>query len=93
METIHFVPIYAPQSVSFTFSSVFWSIPPLETVKINVDAVVFESSRHFGVGVVARNNLGIVLLGLRAFGCVFTFHCRVICVFGGYFDGTAKLLT
>lgn len=64
MESIHFVPIFAPRSVSFSLSlsSVFWSIPQLGTIKINVDAVVFESSRHFvvGVGVVACNNLGIV---------------------------------
>lgn len=38
-----------------------WCAPPENFVKINVDAAVIEGSRVYGIGTIARDEMGIVL--------------------------------
>ncbi|XP_037480834.1 uncharacterized protein LOC119358354 [Triticum dicoccoides] len=44
-----------------------WSPPPAESVKVNVDAVIFAQTKRMGIGVVIRNHLGRVLAASRGF--------------------------
>ncbi|XP_060972489.1 uncharacterized protein LOC115717814 [Cannabis sativa] len=40
-----------------------WTKPDTNTIKINVDAATFASKNRYGYGMVARNNLGILIDG------------------------------
>lgn len=47
--------------ISHQPGSVWWHPPPLGTLKVNVDAAVFESNTRFGIGIVRRDNNGHIL--------------------------------
>ncbi|XP_073284608.1 uncharacterized protein [Primulina huaijiensis] len=47
---------------------IHWNAPPVGSIKINVDAAVFDDSDFFGVGVIVRDDKGMVLMA-RA-GCL-----------------------
>ncbi|KAM6596503.1 hypothetical protein CsatA_007027 [Cannabis sativa] len=40
-----------------------WTVPPVNRIKVNVDASIFEESRSFGIGMVARDDKGLLLEG------------------------------
>ncbi|KAM6596039.1 hypothetical protein CsatA_006563 [Cannabis sativa] len=40
-----------------------WTVPPINRIKVNVDASIFEGSRNFGIGFVARDDKGLFMEG------------------------------
>ena len=53
-----------PQNLDSNSATLNWSPPPPDLFKINYDGVVFEEASRSGIGVVIRNNQGLVIASL-----------------------------